>query len=128
MDSYVDAMDDSVRAYCGKLSNLGVDQPVSVINNLTNQLTLEVMLKTVFGDRSFDLISVNGDHKIFRCFMNIRKFENFLNIIIAYVSAWFQLQADAYCNRAISTTSPYRSVCWKVHPTHKSHVRCIQSP
>ena len=74
MDSYVDAMDESIKAYSDKLIKLGADQGVPVINNLTNQLTLEVMLKTVFGDRSFDLISVNGDHKIFRCFISIRKF------------------------------------------------------
>ena len=76
MDSYVDAMDDSVQAYCKKLSSLGEDQAVPAINSLTNQLTLEVMLKTVFGDRSFDLISVDGDHEIFRCFMSICKFMN----------------------------------------------------
>merc|ERR1712048_1087561 len=64
-------MDESVKAYSEKLIKLGANQGVPVINNLTNQLTLEVMLKTVFGDRSFDLISVNGDHKIFRCFISI---------------------------------------------------------
>ena len=66
-------MDESAKAYTKKLTKLGLDQKFEAVENLTNQLTLEIVLKTIFGDRSFNLIAVNGDHKIYRCFRDICK-------------------------------------------------------
>ena len=75
LDSYIDAMDESVQAYKEKLKTFGEMKPVTDVRELTNQLTLEVMLKTVFGDRSFNLIAINGQHEIFTAFKAFCKFE-----------------------------------------------------
>ena len=74
LDSYIDAMDESVQAYVEKLKTFGEMKPVEDVRELTNQLTLEVMLKTVFGDRSFNLIAINGQHEIFTAFKAFCKF------------------------------------------------------
>ena len=77
LDSYIDAMDESVQAYVEKLKTFDEMKPVMDVRELTNQLTLEVMLKTVFGDRSFNLIAINGQHEIFTAFKAFCKFSIF---------------------------------------------------
>ena len=67
LDSYVDAMDESVKSYVQRLKTIGND-----VSELNNQLTLEEMLKTVFGDQSIDLIKTNGKDKICIAFKQIR--------------------------------------------------------
>ena len=74
LDSYIDAMDESVQAYIEKLKTFDEMKPVKEVSELTNQLTLEVMLKTVFGDRSFNLIAINGQHEIFAAFKAFCKY------------------------------------------------------
>ena len=73
MDSYVETMDSSARAYSKKLAELGNSREMFEINHLTNQLTLEVMVATIFGDRSFNLLAINGENKVFEALGKIRK-------------------------------------------------------
>ena len=74
LDSYVDAMDDSVRVYSQKLAAMGKSCSIQEITAVTNQLTLEVMVKTIFGDRSFNLLEINGKHQVFEAMVKICKF------------------------------------------------------
>ena len=74
LDSYVEAMDHSACVYAKKLAEFGDSRSMFEINHLTNQLTLEVMVGTIFGDRSFNLLEVNGNHRVFKALVKIRKF------------------------------------------------------
>ena len=76
LDSYVDAMDESVKSYVQRLKSIGNDAAVRDVSELNNQLTLEVMLKTVFGDQSIDLIKTNGKDEICIAFKQIRNTSN----------------------------------------------------
>ena len=60
-----------MRTYCKKLSAFGSSRCVKDINHLSNQLTLEVITKTVFGDQSFNLLDVNGAHLLFDALLKI---------------------------------------------------------
>ena len=82
LDSYIDAMDESVQAYVEKLKTFDEMKPVKDVKELTDQLTLEVIMKTIFGDRSFNLIAINGQHEIFTALKAFRKFESFFWINI----------------------------------------------
>ena len=68
-------MDHSACAYAKKLAEFGDSRNMFEINHLTNQLTLEVMVKTIFGDRSFNLLEINGEHKVFEAMVKICKFQ-----------------------------------------------------
>ena len=71
LDSYVNAMDESVQAYVERLIQLGANRAAPDIADLNNQLTLEVMLKTVFGDGSIDLLGSNEETEIVTAFRHI---------------------------------------------------------
>lgn len=60
-----------MQSYCRKLSGFGKSRGVDETNHLANQLTLEIIAKTVFGDQSFNLLDVNGDHKLFEALIRI---------------------------------------------------------
>ena len=66
-------MDDSARAYVQKLAKLGDSRTMPEITNLTNQLTLEVMVATIFGDQSFNLLAIDGKHIVYDALLKIRK-------------------------------------------------------
>ena len=66
-------MDNSACAYAKKLAEFGDSRNTFEINHLTNQLTLEVMVGTIFGDRSFNLLEVNGNHRVFLALFKIRE-------------------------------------------------------
>ena len=64
-------MDESVLTYCQKLSAFGKSRSVNDINYLTNQLTLQMIVRTVFGDQSFSMFGVNGNHVLFDALQSI---------------------------------------------------------
>ena len=57
-------MDESAQTYVKKLIEMGQSCTIPDITNVTNQLTLEVMVQTIFGDRGFNLIAINGNHRV----------------------------------------------------------------
>ena len=76
LDSYVNAMDESVQAYVERLIQLGANTAAPDIADLNNQLTLEVMLKTVFGDGSIILLGSNEETEIATAFRHICMYFN----------------------------------------------------
>ena len=71
LDTYVSQMDDSVQNFIQKLIETDGFQSIPTISALTSQLTLEIMFKTLYGDHSFNLLELNGNHEIAHAFQTI---------------------------------------------------------
>ena len=82
-----------LQVYIDRLIQLGSNKSAPEVAELNNQLTLEVMLKTVFGDGSIDLLGSEEDSEIALAFRHICKFA-FSSKIICFEVAGFKYKLE----------------------------------